>query len=518
MYLDRWVLVFFNALSTLVAGTLSVRAWHRRQNPLGYHFFLAVFIITIYNFGYMCELASDNLATIRFWLRIESIGIAFLPTVWIILIVSHTNAQIKYWPQLKAFLIMMSTITFILSNTSELHHLHYGPLNLNPEAPFPIVNFVPGPWYWVYTAFTNLMVLWGNILFAQALLKAPSDKRLQAFVLFLGSLFPWVVYIAYLLKLIPWGIDPLPIAFLVPEVLYAWAVFGLKMLEISPIARQVVFQKLSDGVLVFDQEGRLIDFNAAGKNVFSKLNVTAIGKSGRELFCEYPALISIIGSPTDDLLAMWLEFDDEKVNYQLQRIELFDRENHMVGFMVILRDITHFSDIVEGLQIQAAIDPLTQILNRGRLKADGEALVEKARSKQGVISLILLDLDDFKKINDTYGHIAGDYVLREFVQTCRKKLRAQDVFGRYGGDEFVIILPDLVSASVIDLAKRLQQAVEKMTVMVNEQEIRVTASFGVVTEQVRESTRLEQLAGKADQALYEAKNAGGNQVQVYQQG
>lgn len=90
--------------------------------------------------------------------------------------------------------------------------------------------------------------------------------------------------------------------------------------------------------------------------------------------------------------------------------------------------------------------------------------MEQARSKQGVISLILLDLDDFKKINDTYGQ-AGDYVLREFVQTCRKKLRAQDVFGRYGGDEFVIILPDLASASVIDLAKWLQQAVEKMTVM-----------------------------------------------------
>lgn len=468
--------------------------------------------MTFYTFGYMCEIASNTLEAIRFWLRIESVGIAFLPTAWIVLAIHHTRAQNKRWPQLQAFLLMLSAITFIFSNTSELHHLHYGPLRLNPEAPFPVVTFVPGPWYWFHTIFINLAVLWGNILYARAWIKSPSDKSQQAFVLFLGSLFPWSVFIAYLLRIIPWGIDPNPIAFLVPGLLYAWATFSLKMLEIAPIAKQAVFQKLSDGVLVFDREGCLADFNAAGSRAFPELSANAKGKEGIELFREYPAIISIFASPTDERRTMWLEADGETVNYRLQRIELYDREEGMVGFMVILQDITHFSAIVEGLRLQADIDPLTKVWNRNRWQEDGEALLAQTHRKQGPISLILADLDNFKPINDTYGHLLGDCVLRDFAMTCRKNLRAQDILGRYGGDEFVVILPGVNISEAVELAERLKRAVESMTVAAGEREIKFTASFGVAMEHEWGSISLEELIRKADEVLYEAKKAGGNCV------
>ncbi len=512
MYYERWVLVTLIAMSALLTGTLSLAAWRRRHSPLGYTFFFFTFLITFYTFGYMCELASDTLAAIRFWLRVESVGIAFLPTFWIALAVCHTGAKIRHWPKLLALLMMLSTITFIMSNTSEFHHLHYGPLRLNPEAPFPVVAFEPGPWYWIHIAFLNLAVLLGNILYARAWMRKPSDKSQQAFVLFLGSLFPWLVFAAYILKLIPWGIDPLPVAFLVPGVLYSWATFGLRMLEIAPIARQAVFQKLSDGVLVFDSDGRLAEFNAAAAKALPQLTAAAKGKKSGELFGGYAALAEICAGPTDERREMQLEADGEKIDFQLQRIELYDPEGDVAGFMVVLRDITNFAAIMEGLRLQADIDPLTKAWSRSRWQEDGEALMAQARLKKGTVALILADLDEFKQVNDSYGHLAGDAVLEHFSLTCRKNLRVEDIFGRFGGDEFVIILPGCSKAEAEALAERLRRAVAAMAA--GEGGIRVTASFGVAVYQAG-TLGLDGLVRMADEALYTAKNAGGNRVGVY---
>ncbi len=514
LYSVRWALVVLVGLSGLVIATLSLVGWRRRRSPLGRAFFFFTLLVAIYTLGYMCELASDTLPAIRFWLRVESVGIAFLPAAWIILAAHHTKARGDHWVQLKAVLLMLSTITFLLSNTSEIHHLHYGPLSINPDAPFPVVIFEPGPWYWLHTAYINLAVFYGNLLFARAWKTAPADKSRQAFVLFLGSLFPWGAYIAYLMNAIPWGLDPHPAAFLVPALLYAWATFGLGMLETVPLARQEVFQRLSDSLLVFDREGRLADFNLAAGRTFPVLADTAKGSPGRDLFPVNPAMLSVLDGSAEEQ-TMYLEVDGERVNYQLQRIGLYDGQGDGAGFIVVLRDITHFSAMLEGLRLQAAIDPLTKAWNRTRWKKVGKELVAHAHENNNPISLILADLDDFKIVNDTHGHLSGDTVLADFAAVCRSHLRAEDIFGRYGGDEFVIILPGADKAGAGELAERIRQAVESMAVGDGESAVSVTASFGVITVRGEEALSLDDLVRKADAMMYEAKYAGGNRVFVY---
>lgn len=516
MYSARWALVVLIGLSALVTGTLALTAWRRRRSPLGRTFFLFALLVTVYTFGYMCELASDTLAAIRFWLHVEAVGIAFLPAAWIILAVHHTKTANRYWPQLKAVLLMLSTITFLLSNTSpEIHHLHYGPLLLNPAAPFPVVIFKPGPWYWFHSAYINLAVLYGNILFARAWRNAPPAKSNQAFVLFLGSLFPWGVFIAYLMDAVPWGLDPHPVAFLVPGLLYAWATFGLGMLEAVPLARQEVFQRLSDSLLVFDRDGRLADFNLAAARTFPFLADDAKGRRGRDLFQDYAAMLPVLDGSADEQI-IHLEVDGDRVNYQLQRIALLDGHGDDAGLMVVLRDITHFSSIMEGLRLQAAIDPLTKAWNRTRWKKVGRELVAQAGRDKQPIALILADLDDFKIVNDTHGHVSGDRVLADFARTCRSNLRAEDIFGRYGGDEFVIILPGVDKAGATALAERLRREVEAMTVADGATLVSITASFGVISIEDGEENSLEDLVRTADAMMYEAKEAGGNRVFVYE--
>jgi diguanylate cyclase (GGDEF)-like protein len=515
LYTARWALVVLIGLSGLILAALSLVAWRRRRSPDGRSFFIFAALVALYTFGYMGELASDTLPAIRFWLRVESLGIAFLPAAWIVFAVNHAKTKNEHWTRLKAILFTLSAITFLLSNTSELHHLHYGPLSLNPHAPFPVAAIIPGPWYWFHSLYINLAVLYGNILFARAWRSAPPAQSNQAFVLFLGSLFPWGVYIAYLLGAIPWGLDPHPAAFLVPGLLYAWAAFGLGMFETVPLARQEVFQRLSDSLLVFDRDGRLADFNLAAVRTFPFLAGEAKGRHGRDLFRNCAAMLPVLDGAASEQV-MYLEVDGVRINYQLQRIGLLDGHDAAAGFIVVLRDITNFSSVMEGLRLQAATDPLTKAWNRTRWKKVGRELVAAAAANEQPLSLILADLDDFKIVNDTHGHVSGDQVLAAFARTCRGSLRAEDIFGRYGGDEFVIILPGVDKAGTAALAERLRREIEAMTVADGGTLVSITASFGVITARGGEETSLDDLVRKADAMMYQAKEAGGNRVAVYE--
>lgn len=159
----------------------------------------------------------------------------------------------------------------------------------------------------------------------------------------------------------------------------------------------------------------------------------------------------------------------------------------------------------------AITDSLTGIFNRHHFFELAEAAFGNARRYNLPISALMMDLDYFKQTNDTYGHLAGDEVLRTSIQRCARIIRETDTFGRYGGEEFVMILPETDLQGALVLAERLRQAVSREPVLVGDLEIAVTASFGVA-ELTQETTTLQQLLNHADQALYKAKDSGRNRV------
>lgn len=162
----------------------------------------------------------------------------------------------------------------------------------------------------------------------------------------------------------------------------------------------------------------------------------------------------------------------------------------------------------------AITDALTNIFNRHHFFELAEAAFGNARRYTLPLSALMMDLDFFKQVNDTHGHLAGDEVLRVSIQRCARIIRETDTFGRYGGEEFVMILPetDLLGAQV--LAERLRQAVCKAPIPIGEQSIHITASFGVA-QMTEETATLQELLNRADQALYKAKQAGRDQVSAW---
>jgi diguanylate cyclase (GGDEF)-like protein len=123
----------------------------------------------------------------------------------------------------------------------------------------------------------------------------------------------------------------------------------------------------------------------------------------------------------------------------------------------------------------------------------------------------MFDIDHFKKINDGYGHLAGDYVLKHLAQTVRAKIRREDCFARYGGEEFAIVLPEIDAAGAQPFAEKIRQIVERTEFRFENARMPVTISMGVATVD-EEMTESAALVKRADERLYEAKASGRNRV------
>jgi len=165
--------------------------------------------------------------------------------------------------------------------------------------------------------------------------------------------------------------------------------------------------------------------------------------------------------------------------------------------------------LFEEAQNQALTDALTGLYNRRGLFEIGHIEFTRTRRLKRSFSAIMIDIDHFKRVNDKYGHPVGDQVLQFLASEFRSVVRAADIVGRYGGEEFVIFLSDSDVKSALDLAERLRNMVERTPFHVEENEIRITISLGVA-EYNENSPNLETLVARADQALYVAKHKGRN--------
>jgi diguanylate cyclase (GGDEF)-like protein len=160
----------------------------------------------------------------------------------------------------------------------------------------------------------------------------------------------------------------------------------------------------------------------------------------------------------------------------------------------------------------AHTDSLTKIYNKGYLLEALEAEFKRARALHSDFSIIFFDLDHFKKVNDTYGHDAGDYVLKEMTHVVRTShVRPKDIFARYGGEEFVLLLSNTSGKDAREIAERIRAGIETHPFIYEGKRIPVTTSLGV-TELIAGMESAQTLLKKADQALYAAKSGGRNQV------
>lgn len=180
-------------------------------------------------------------------------------------------------------------------------------------------------------------------------------------------------------------------------------------------------------------------------------------------------------------------------------------------FVSIIEDITARKKAENDLRVQATLDSLTNLHNRHSLTIEIDKELNRAKRYKSPLSFLMIDIDHFKAVNDTYGHLAGDTVLKELADIFKLETRSSDCCGRFGGEEFLIIMPELDTKAALHLADRIRKKTESHTIIFQGEEINITLSIGV-SSYPDHGSEADTLIIACDDAMYTAKANGRNQV------
>ncbi len=196
---------------------------------------------------------------------------------------------------------------------------------------------------------------------------------------------------------------------------------------------------------------------------------------------------------------------------------MYDEHGHLIEVLLAGSDITARRQLEEKLKVLATTDSLTDVPNRRHFSE--QAMKELARAQRYVhpVSLLMLDIDLFKSVNDTYGHDMGDVALKNIADTIQRTLRIQDICGRMGGEEFCVLLPETDKAQALIAAERVRGCVERSEILLaNGEQLCLTVSIGVAVlyHDIKKDETFEHLLKRSDTAMYNAKQKGRNRVEI----
>ena len=519
--------VLFSATAlSLVAAALM---WRRRSAPGGMLLFLLMLAVAEYTLATGLEAASVPLSWKTVWAKLQYLGSGLVSTFLLLFAVKYTGHDrwLRGWRRFAVWLVPAANLAAV--STNQFHHWVWtGFLPGRPGA--NTLVYLHGPGF--YAAVGALFVYLGIAcsLLIGAAVRPVVIRRRQSVTVLLGTLFPLAAGVLYTFGITPLeGLDMAPIACLLSAVVLIASAGALRVFDLVPIARDALVEEMSDAVLVVDAAYRLVDLNPAARRLLS-LDSSAIGR---------PAL---------DTVRVWREIEgcgngdrgghtevaltDAPPRFADVRVSpLLGRDRRVSGSLVVLRDITErhaaeaklqeahrrleaHVDRIEALQTElrerAIRDPLTGLFNRRHLDEMLPRTLERTLHEGSALSAVMLDIDHFKQVNDRYGHEEGDRMLEILGRLLRERTRPADLACRYGGEEFVVILP----LAPIDVARTRAEAFLSAFLDLSTQRGHpVTLSAGVATFPTHGTTP-DDLLRAADEALYAAKLAGRNCVRV----
>jgi PAS domain S-box-containing protein len=340
-------------VSSIIAGLEAVYVWQRRAT-VGGAMALALLALACaeWSLGYALEIAGADLPTKIFWGKSQYIGIATVPLLWVIFAYSYSTKGIRVTRRNVSLLSIVPAITLILAFTTEYHGLIWKDIRIHTFGTFSALEFSHGFWFWIYWMYSNTLLLLGAIFILQSFNRTKGLFRRQNIILLVAVLTPWFGNVVYVSGLSPIpNLDITPFVFTISVLVFAWGIFSLKLVNLAPVARDLVVEKMPDGMIVLDAQGNIVDINPALQKALDISASQAIGQRSKDLFSAWPSLV--------ERYANMLEAQDEIVFgegesqrwYELRMSPLVDSRDHLLGRVVTVRNITEKKRTEEALRL-----------------------------------------------------------------------------------------------------------------------------------------------------------------------
>lgn len=493
---------------------LCLYVFFKRYNytDIANYFILYTTTIAIYCFASAFGLTATSLEQIKFWTIIQYVGMPTSVPLGLLFIMKYLGMNITRKRIIA--LLTIPIISLIMVATNDWHHFHYRVFEIDPILGFPYVHQEIGIWYMIHGVFTFGCMFVAFLLVVFRWKETEKAYLPQLISLIIGQLIPMLTAFIYLIGFTPPGIDPVPMVLWLSSLLYLWAISSSRLFTLMPIAKDTIFNSINDGVIVLDESYRLIEYNQASKCMFPRLDKSMFGMDFDRVWFEQSGESFPFQLNTACTQEFKLAIDDSERIYQVRTSSL-QHANNNKGLLIIFTDITELKMLQVKLEHQAYYDELTQIFNRRAFFQQCEQNFTRAKENSMPFTIILADVDHFKKVNDTYGHYIGDQLLVHVTKVFQSQLRKDILFARYGGEEFVLALDGYTILEGKELANQLRRFLETQPLITHEGVISVTLSFGVAEASKDKEETLYQVLNKSDKALYSAKRDGRNQVNTY---
>ncbi len=503
-------------LSGLLSSAISIYSFRRASTTGARAFgFLALFE-TIWTLGYILQTLNPSLNGKLFWNDVQFLGAVAAPLAFFIFCLSYSQSSWMRARHSAPIAAVLSVSLLALIWTDSFHHLFRQGVHLVPAAQFTRLVFSDGPLFPLYPLIGYPLLFLGAYMLMSSIITAPRVFKLQLATLMIGILIPWVATLVTWMGWVPVTLHDLtPLTFGASSLIVAWALYNFGLLDLNPVAYKTLVERMTDGVIVLDNQGRLLDLNPSAQAI---LDLNLSGALGTPLPPEHP-LAHILGNDPQGTVparVVTLPVRASPRHYEMKVSLILDHRKAPSGRLVILHDITNWKRAEKKLETMALTDPLTGIYNRRHFFDLAENEFSRSLRTGAFMSLILFDIDHFKSVNDTLGHLCGDQVLHDLAHRCLAVLRPYDVMARYGGEEFIILLPETSCEEAAQIGERLRQSIAGEPFVAGGGQAAVTISLGVACQGQQEVETLNSLVSCADQALYQAKQAGRNRVCLFQ--
>jgi diguanylate cyclase (GGDEF)-like protein/PAS domain S-box-containing protein len=490
-------------LGAALVAALSIPLAARRRSTAGFPAFAALlavaFLWCVAAYG---EALASTLEVKALWNRVQLLGIAVAPPLWLLFAAAYTGRRRGRLAALALFLV--PTITLGLTLSIGRHSLLWRDVAL-PRHPSGSLVLDYGPWFWAaVVGYGALLVLLGDALLLAALRESEPARRRQLATMVLASLVPLALALPHLAGRPPLDqVDPTPLGIGVAAALLGWSLHRHGLFDLTPIAFRRVMETIPDLLVVIDGGGRIVFANAAAQRLYGRRKDELVGRPVTSLWPDWNRLLErgSQGQPT----TLEVESHPGVVRELELRLLPLD-EPDASGHVALGQDISERRTFQRRIEEMAYHDSLTGLPNRRALLEFAQRVLSMARRGKGEASLLFLDLQRFKEINDALGHSVGDRLLRSVSARLAAVTRTENMLARIGGDEFAAILQHCGEEGALGAARRMLEVLAEPFELEGAS-IHVSATAGIAVYP-KHGSSVSDLLRHADMAMYQGRRRG----------
>lgn len=491
----------------IILISLIIFAWKRRSEKGGLYFLLTLFLSAVWVASQAMEIATTGLSGKIIWANILYIPSTLIPVTYFFMALHFTRMdnwlKIRWLPH---YMLIIPISLNLLLWTNDYHGLIWQNVYLDTSGLTPVISKTYGPFFWVYAIYNIILTIITLLILIRGLNIKNRLQRAQALALFMGLLLPACSVCLYITKIFPFQIDPTPMTIGISSIIISWSIFKYHLFDIISIAHSMIIKEMSTGMIIFDNEGEVLEINPAAQNMLNIRLKQQFNNTVDTILEAYPRLIEIYNSQVNNISEIVIK-NQTNINYYEVSCKQLSNSNHIpIGWILQIYDITQRKLEEEVIKEMATHDALTGLINRACFEKMFIIAKEDAQKAGTALAIAYLDLDDFKMVNDTYGHDVGDIFLREAADRLKDALKESAIISRYGGDELAILFPSIEGRNTLNhIYDKICNGFERC-IEYNDVHMPIKASIGFSIYPA-DGDNLDLLIKKADKIMYEIKRS-----------